>query len=216
MSLVWRVVDASGREFTESYLLRLGGWTEERFFAEAPENQIVEFEEGEIVVPSPATVQHQQLVRFLTFLLAGYVRTKKLGEILNGPAVVKLHPGLVYEPDIFFIRQDMLEHLHEKYFAGPPAFVVEVTSPGTRHRDLKEKMAAYRQHGVPEYWVVEAQEERLYQYVTVGTGQPAHPVPAYRSGRVTSRSIPGFWIEVAWLWQNPLPAELACLQEILA
>jgi len=27
--------------------------------------------------------------------------------------------------------------------------------------------------------------------------------------------LPGFWIEVAWLWQEPLPSTLACLRQIL-
>lgn len=215
MSLALRVVDAKGREPTEPYLVRLAGWTEERYFAEAPEDQIVEFEEGEIIVPSPATARHQQLVRFLTFLLAGYARTRQLGEVLNGPAVVRLAPGLDYEPDIFFIRQDMLPCLEEKYFAGAPALVAETTSASTRNCDLKEKATVYAQHGVPEYWVVETQAGALYQHVQIPGGTATYRRQEYRQGRVSSQSLPGFWLNVSWLWQDPLPPELPCLQEIM-
>ncbi|MBC7104847.1 MAG: Uma2 family endonuclease, partial [Firmicutes bacterium] len=132
MSLALRVVDAAGAEVSDAYLIRLGGWTEERYFAEAPEDRIVEFEEGEIVVASPATASHQRLVRFLTFLLAGYARTRGLGEVLNGPAAVRLRPGLAYEPDVFFVPLSSLPQLEERCFNGAPGLVIEVTSPGTR------------------------------------------------------------------------------------
>lgn len=215
MSLALRVVDADGQEPPEPYLVRLGGWSEERYLAEAPEDRVVEFEEGEIIVPSPATARHQQLVRFLTFLLAGYARTRQRGEVLNGPAVVRLGPGLYYEPDIFFIRQDMLPYLEEKYFAGAPALVVEITSASTRNRDLKEKAAVYAQYGVEEYWVVETQAGALYQHVQTPGGTSGYRRQEYRQGKMLSQSLPGFWLDVSWLWQEPLPPELPCLQEIM-
>ena len=37
-----------------------------------------------------------------------------------------------------------------------------------------------------------------------------------RIGRLESLAIPGFWIDVAWLWQDPLPDALHCLEQILA
>ncbi len=50
MSLPWKVLTDRGEEMQEAYLLRTGGWTEERYFREAPENRIVEFEDGEIIM----------------------------------------------------------------------------------------------------------------------------------------------------------------------
>lgn len=35
------------------------------------------------------------------------------------------------------------------------------------------------------------------------------------SGRPESRVVPGFWIEVDWLWRDRLPSTLVCLREIL-
>jgi hypothetical protein len=37
-----------------------------------------------------------------------------------------------------------------------------------------------------------------------------------RDGRLASEALPGFWLDVAWLWQEPLPPTLACLRQILA
>lgn len=44
----------------DRFLLRVGDWTEERYFAEAPEDRLWEFEDGEIIVHSPATPDHQR------------------------------------------------------------------------------------------------------------------------------------------------------------
>ncbi|WP_448590635.1 hypothetical protein [Thermoflexus hugenholtzii] len=41
------------------YVVRMGGWTLERYLAEAPESQVWEFVHGEVVMHSPATAEHQ-------------------------------------------------------------------------------------------------------------------------------------------------------------
>ncbi|MBI3989313.1 MAG: Uma2 family endonuclease [candidate division NC10 bacterium] len=215
MGLTVKVMTEEGQELCDSYLLRLGGWTEARYFAEAPESRIVEFEDGELIMPSPVNVRHQQLVGFLTFLLRGYVRAKGLGEVLNGPAVVRLWPGLDYEPDIFVILGEQLRQFETQYFSGAPALVVEITSPGGRTYDLKHKAANYGRHGVREYWVVEPEEGRLYQHTLPAEAPAPYTVQDYASGRVESLVVPGFWIEVAWLWQDPLPLEPPLLEALL-
>jgi hypothetical protein len=35
------------------------------------------------------------------------------------------------------------------------------------------------------------------------------------SGRLESKVLSGFWIEVSWLWQEELPSTLVCLREIM-
>ena len=215
MSLALKVIGVDGEETHESYLLRAGGWTEERYFEEAPETRIVEFEDGDIIVPSPASVRHQEMVRFLTFLITGYVGQHQLGRVLNGPAVVRLRPSLDYEPDIFFIGDAQLGQLGEQYFSGAPAMVIEVVSQGSRDYDLKTKACNYRDHGVQEYWAVDAQEQMLHRHLLPGGAHEPYRVTRHSEGRVESPVLAGFWLEASWLWRQPLPMELACLQEIL-
>jgi Uma2 family endonuclease len=212
MSLSLRLLTLEGEEIQEPYLIRIGGWSEERYFREAPETRIVEFEDGEIVVHSPATIRHQQVVRFLTFLLSGYGETRSLGNALNGPAVVRFRPGLLYEPDIFFLRTEQLAHLEAEYFSGSPTLIVEVVSRGSRAHDFKIKAASYHQHRVGEYWAVDVEKECLFQHLLSNGYQPT----PLSSGRVTSHAVPGFWIEASWLWQKPLPPSPRCLDQILA
>lgn len=215
MGLPLRVTTASGDEARDPYMLRVAGWTEERYFAEAPETRLAEFEDGEIIMHSPAGTRHQQVVAFLTLLLRGYVRAHGLGEVLNGPAVVRLRPGLDYEPDIFFVAHDQLGQLGKQYLAGAPALVVEIVSAGTRSHDLKTKAANYRKHRVKEYWGVDIENRILARHRPAPRPAAAYRVTRHAKGHVTSAAIPGFWLEASWLWREPLPTELECLERIL-
>lgn len=215
MTLALRLMTADGNEMSSAYLVRIPGWSEDRYFQEAPETQFVEFEDGEVIVHSPAGVRHQDLTLFLTMPLRGYVRRLDLGRILNGPAVVRLRPGLDYEPDVFFVPRDRLADLGEEYFSGPPGLVVEVASQGTRMHDLRTKASAYRQHGVGEYWVVDPGRKLVIRHLLPAETQAPYQASEHAQGRLESEAIPGFWLDVSWLWQDPLPDELRCLQQIL-
>jgi len=35
------------------------------------------------------------------------------------------------------------------------------------------------------------------------------------SGRLESTVLEGFWLDVSWLWADPLPNRMACLRQIL-
>ena len=195
-----------------SYLIRFQGWTEERFLQEAPEDAFWEYEDGDVIVHSPVGTTHQRIVRFLTILIGTYVRFRGLGDVLTGPAVVRLRPGLDYEPDIFFVGADQMDHLGETYLEGPPRWVVEVASPSTRRYDLETKARNYERYGVAEYWVIDPEGRVVVQHVSVGRRYRRRRV---RRGRLESRVVAGFWIDVGWLWQDPLPDEWTCLQSIL-
>jgi len=44
----------------------------------------------------------------------------------------------------------------------------------------------------------------------------SYQVQNLAAGRLETAAVPGFWIEVSWLWQEPLPSSLACLLQILS
>ena len=100
------VIDEKGAELRGPYELRLPGWTEDRYFAEAPEQGFYEFKDGELIVHSPVNVEHQDVVGFLTFLLRGVASQGGLGKVVNGPGVLRLREDLDREPDIFFVSTE--------------------------------------------------------------------------------------------------------------
>jgi Uma2 family endonuclease len=215
MTLALKVTTADGQEFHGPYLLRASGWTEERYFAEAPESQFIEFEDGDLIVPSPVNIGHQDLVGFLSFLLRGYVGSKRLGRVFNGPAVVRLRPGLDYEPDIFVVLTEQLGQIGTQYVSGGPAFVVDVISPGGRSYDLRTKADNYHRYGVREYWAIDPETHMLHQHDLSDADQGSYVIREHVKGRVDSTVLPGFWVDTSWLWQDPLPEGFSLLEQLL-
>ena len=95
---------------------------------------------------------------------------------------------------------------------GPADLVIEVTSAGTRSYDLGEKAQVYRDNSVAEYWAIDRERREVAVH---RAGQPEYRVAVLQAGRLDSTAVPGFWIDVAWLWQEPLPAGHHCLREVL-
>jgi Uma2 family endonuclease len=99
-----------------------------------------------------------------------------------------------------------------KEFRGAADLVGEVLSPSNRDEDLEDKRLAYQEAGVGEIWWIDLANEQLMidrkrgrRYVEEVT----------RKGKATSNVLKGFWLDVAWLWEEPLPNKMKCLQKIL-
>jgi len=70
----------------------------------------------------------------------------------------------------------------------------------------------YREAGIEEIWLIDHFQRQVLVERTSPAGYAAQTLD---SGRLESVVVSGFWIEVAWLWQEELPATLKCLRQIL-
>jgi len=129
-----------------------GQWTEAAYFALPDTNRYVELSEGELIMPPHPTRGHQKAVEELFVLLRTFVQDNELGEVHVAPLPVRLWPGKIREPDVFFVAREHSERVGEQFF-GAPDLVMEVTSSGTRRTDRVEKLVEYAQAGVQEYWI---------------------------------------------------------------
>ena len=161
MSLKIMVVDERKELIREPYVVRLSGWTLEKYLEEAPEHLFSEFVRGEVIMYSPATAEHQRLVSFLTRLIGGYCEAKGCGEVLTGPAAIQLSPDVVREPDLFVLPPEEVPKAKGVPLLVRPALVIEVMSPSTRTIDLVEKAEDYALAGIPEYWAVDPEHKEL-------------------------------------------------------
>ena len=59
------VVDGMGKPVSWEYVIRIPGWSLERYIEDAPEDLLCEFVRGEAIMYSPASAEHQDLVGFL-------------------------------------------------------------------------------------------------------------------------------------------------------
>ncbi len=185
----------------QGYRIHVPGWTLEEFLRLAPENQRWEFVHGEVIMNSPASLRHQDIVGFLYSLLRLHCEARAQGRVLAGPAALLVLPQVVREPDVFVLPPGPVEEGPGGLILTRPLFVVEVASPSTRRMDLEDKAQEYAQAGVPEYWVLDPEEPALYQHVLGDEG--AYHRHRHTQGWVWSRVLPGFGLQVAWVLPAP-------------
>ncbi|WP_152052033.1 Uma2 family endonuclease [Tautonia marina] len=186
--------------------------TEEDFFRFAPENRYCELIDGVVYMPSPVTWRHQDFVGFWYVLLSCFCDARDLGKVGMGPAVLRVAPGRDLEPDVF-VAPVGVEPLPPQGLAmGAAVLVVEILSPGNRSHDLKRKAQIYREARLPEIVFVDDRDKVLIVERLAGE---EYETVRLRSDRWESSAVPGFWLDVSWLWEDPLPSPHRLINPIL-
>jgi len=185
--------------------------TYEEFLEWANEDTLAEWVDGEAVMTSPASRRHQDVVGFLFEVLRAYVRPHNLGEVIQAPFQMKLKHGR--EPDLLFVAEEHLERLKETHLDGPADLVIEIVSPESLDRDRGARFAEYETGGILEYWLLDPLR-RWAEFYQLGQEGRYEVAFVGREGIYASKSLPGFWLRVEWLWQEPLPPPLLALGEI--
>ncbi|OHD11028.1 MAG: hypothetical protein A2Y41_02745 [Spirochaetes bacterium GWB1_36_13] len=117
--------------------------------------------EGNIFDMSPApSREHQKILLALARQFADFLEHKSC-EVYTAPFDVRLgvekNQGddtieTVVQPDISIICDS--SKLDDRGCAGSPDMIVEIISPSTASKDMKNKYNVYEKYGVREYWVV--------------------------------------------------------------
>lgn len=176
------------------------------------ENRHTEWVNGEVVEMAPVSDQHADLAGFLHMILRGYCSARHLGAVRAEPFQMKTGPNLPgRSPDLLFIATENLSRLTQKYLDGPADLIVEVISPDSRARDRGEKFYEYEEGGVREYWLIDP-IRRQAEFYTLGP-DGAYRLALLEEGIYRSTTMPGLWLKVDWLWQQPLPELTAILRE---
>ena len=184
----------------------------EEFLADYSDGSHVEWVDGEVISMAAASLPHFQLMLFLATLLKRFVRHHALGEIVGDPYVMKLGPGLPGRaPDLAFVATAHAARLRTNFLDGPADLVIEIVSPDDPKRDYVTKFREYEAAGIPEYWIIDPQAQRA-EFNQLRDGKYREVLPN-DEGVYHSAQLPGFWLRVAWLWQEPLPDEFDVFRE---
>ncbi len=186
--------------------------SEEMFDELVDEDTKAELIDGVMIVHSPASLRHDDVANFLRRLMSDYVEEKELGIILGPDGLVRLRPGRKFGPDIFFLARERVARPLPKQWEGTPDMVVEILSLSNRQYDLGKKRSRYHTAGVKEIWFVDLDNKVVIQDLP---RQRRYVKKKISTGTVASKALPGFWINVDWLWQEPLPKKAACLKQVL-
>lgn len=170
----------------------------QQFYNDLDEDSSAEFINGQIVVHSPVRRAHLKTSFFISSLLGNFALTHVLGDVYSERCLIRCRRN-DYEPDIcFFTAAKAAEFSDDQVVFPPPDLIVEVLSPSTESNDRTLKKADYARHGVGEYWIVDADEQMVEQYV-LPPGADAYELKARLPGgaRLSSVVLAGFSVLVA-------------------
>lgn len=138
-----------------------GSWSDEEYLAFSTERPLVELRDGAIEVLPMPTDGHQRVLDALFLLLATHARAAG-GRARTAGIRVRIRAGVFRQPDIVYLGPARQHLRGEEYWSGAD-LVVEVVSgsSGDRVRDLVTKRREYAEAGIPEYWIVDPQQETI-------------------------------------------------------
>jgi Uma2 family endonuclease len=148
----------SGKRVTYEEFLKITGGNEERY----------EYIGGEVFLLASPGMKHQIILSNINWFLLNWFDGKQC-RVFSAPFDVTLagekpDDKNVVQPDLL-VSCDYNEQRNEKdRYTGIPALVIEILSPQTRSRDHVKKLDVYMVGGVSEYWIVDPNEKRVFQY----------------------------------------------------
>lgn len=187
-------------------------WTAEDFLDWLEPGVHADLIDGEKFKHSPVSLPHADLLNFLDRLLAAYLEKSGVGGKLYREVVaVRLSSRNVFLPDLSWFAPDQVASLAETYAPVAPRWVCEALSARTANRDVGPKFAAYEEHGVNEYWVLDPRTLAHRFYAREG-----EILVEFANGEdlISSRVLPGFFVRREWLNPAALPAVADCLAEL--
>lgn len=126
-----------------------------------PENERWELIDGIAYDMTPAPSKtHQGISIALSSMFYNYLKDKNC-KVFPAPFDVRFAEknardediDTVVQPDIVVVCDK--SKLDDRGCIGAPDLVIEILSPATAAKDMKEKFALYEKHGVLEYWLVQ-------------------------------------------------------------
>ena len=171
-----------------------GLWTEELYLQLARSSRrLIEFTAGTIEVLPMVTEHHQAIVGFLYVMLRALMQ-RIGGKVFFSGLALRIPPDRYREPDILLLLDANDPRRQNRLWLGAD-LVVEVISPDDPERDTKTKRADYAEAGVPEYWIVNPEDETITVLRLAGAGYVEHGV-FQRGDTATSVLLPGFAVAV--------------------
>jgi Uma2 family endonuclease len=147
-------------------------------------------------LPEVTETHHYALFRLVTSLYA-FVVNKALGVVMPAGLKVRLRKGHIREPDVVYMKAENAHRRHNRNWEGAD-LVMEVVSddPKDHERTWKTKVREYARAGIPEYWIVDPQQQVIRVLTLRGKTYKVHG-DFKPGGQATSVLLPGFRVEVA-------------------
>ena len=125
--------------------------------------------------PSPGS-RHQELSMELCRQVSNHLKDKTC-KVYNAPFDVRLSEQVnasdnyidtVVQPDILVVCDKA--KLDQRGCNGAPDLIIEILSPSTAARDMKEKFELYQRFAVKEYWLVHPNDQTVMVFKLLDSG----------------------------------------------
>jgi Uma2 family endonuclease len=175
-------------------------------------SEMVELIRGKIFKMSPApNLYHQEISSNILKKIFFYIEGKPC-KVFHAPFDVRLplpphqvkneQIDTVVQPDISVICD--LNKLDIRGCLGAPDWIIEILSPSTASKDLREKFELYEFSGVREYWIVHPHEHTLLVYKLDENGKyVGQQRPYVREDQVAISIFDDFVMNLAEVFPEP-------------
>jgi Uma2 family endonuclease len=187
--------------------------TVEDFYALVPDGQKADLLDGVIYMASPDTYHGDQYTNFFSHLLHRYCEARDLGQVFGSRFAFRLSPHRAPEPDVAVVSTGRLHLVDDHGMTGGPDVAVEIVSRDSKTRDYRDKRRIYEESGVAEYWIVDPIRRRA-DFLVLEAGK-YRSVELENGSIFRSRVLPGFSLDVSWLFGAHLPKVQPTLEQIL-
>ncbi|MGH7584593.1 MAG: Uma2 family endonuclease [Gemmatimonadales bacterium] len=146
-----------------------GSWTVEMLDTLEDDGQRYELIDGELyMTPAPSDV-HQLVAGELHARLKVYLRPSSIARAMISPADVRRGDRTRnrVQPDVFVVRLTAGRRPPYPFDLGDLLLAVEISSPGNPRLDYQVKRELYLAHGIPEYWIVNAEARVFSRWTSV-------------------------------------------------
>jgi Uma2 family endonuclease len=172
-----------------------GLWTQAQYLAmSAHSRRLLEYTDGVIEVLPMPTDRHQIISRFLLFAFYAWVQPIG-GTVLYAPLRLQIRAGKFREPNLLLVCADDDPRRQNSYWLGAD-LVVEIVSPDDPERDTVEKRIDYAEAAIPEYWIVNPEDESI-TVLSLHEGAYREHGIFRRDEQATSALLDGFAVDVA-------------------
>ena len=168
-----------------------------------PDEERWELIRGEAYAMSPApNRRHQKFSGAIFYQMYSFFEEKPC-EVYHAPFDVRFpdFPGqadddidTVVQPDIAVVCDR--SKLDDRGCRGAPDLVVEILSPSTAAKDLREKLDLYESRGVREYWVLHPVENLVTVFLLNDAGTYGKPSVHAGDESVKSRTFEGLAVDL--------------------
>ncbi len=186
--------------------------TESQFVEWATEKVRAEWIDGRVILMSPVTVEHDDLMSFISSVLRGIVEAEDWGTVHASEVLVRLASQRAQRlPDLKLVAKARQSMIQNAVIDGPPDAIFEIVSKDSIARDYRDKYNQYEAAGVREYWIIDPLSKKVELHAL--HGKKYKPVTE-TDGWLRSVVLPKFALQPERIFKRPLPPLIKTLKEL--